>query len=162
MRSKLYIETTIPSYLVARPSRDLIVAGHQQLTLDWWDTRSSDFDLFVSQFVIDEASLGDPEMIKKRLGVINSLDQLEIVDEVGVLAEKIVIAGAIPEKASTDAAHIAVAAVHAVDYLLTWNCTHIANAEILKVVRRICETEGFACPIICTPEELMGDDNNEE
>ena len=160
MKPGVYIETTIPSYLVARQSRDIVVACHQQITQDWWDTRFADFDLLVSQFVIDEASRGDLEMARKRLDVIESLDQLEITDEVGMLAEKIVLAGAIPEKASTDAAHIAVAAVHCVDYLLTWNCSHIANAEIVKIVTRVCDAEGFACPIICTPEELMGSDTN--
>ena len=162
MKPKLYVETTIPSYLVARPSRDLIVAGHQQLTRAWWESRKSDFDIFVSQFVIDEASLGDPEMIEKRLQAMSGLDQLELSDEVGSLAGKIVEAGAIPQKASADAAHIAVAAVHGMDYLLTWNCAHIANAEISRGVRRVCEANGFTCPVICTPEELMGSDENED
>ena len=162
MKPKVYIETTIPSYVVARPSRDLIVAGHQQLTQDWWDRRGPEFELFVSQFVLDEAGLGDSELAKKRLQLIAGLDQLEISEKIGMLAVKLVEAGAIPEKAATDAAHISVATVHAMDYLLTWNCTHIANAEISRVVHQVCEAEGFTCPIICTPEELMGGHDNEQ
>lgn len=161
MKPKIYIETTIPSYLVGRPSRDLIVAAHQELTHEWWQVRQSDFDIFISQFVIDEASLGDPNLSRRRLEIIEDLAQLEITQDVGVLATEIVLSGAVPEKAATDAAHIATASVHAMDYLLTWNCTHIANAEIYKKVQRVCKTKGFTCPVICTPEELMGVNNNE-
>jgi len=161
MKPRVYIETTIPSYLVGRPSRDLVVAAHQELTHEWWQNRRPTFGVFVSQFVIDEAGLGDPGLAKARLKVIENLDQLEITSDVGLLAARIVESRAIPEKAAADAAHIAAAAVHAMDYLLTWNCTHIANAEISTKVRRVCETAGFACPVICTPEELMGGDDNE-
>lgn len=161
MKPKVYIETTIPSYLAGRPSRDLVVAAHQELTHEWWQTRKSDFDIFISQFVIDEASLSDPNLSCKRLEIIEDLAQLEITQDVEFLATEIVLSGAIPEKAATDAAHIAATSVHSMDYLLTWNCTHIANAEIYKKVQRVCEAKGFACPIICTPEELMGENNNE-
>lgn len=161
MKPKVYIETTIPSYLVGRPSRDLIVAAHQELTHEWWQVRQSDFDIFISQFVIDEASLGDPNLSRRRLEIIEDLAQLEIIQDVEVLATEIVLSGAVPEKTATDAAHIATASVHAMDYLLTWNCTHIANAEIYKKVQRVCKTKGFTCPVICTPEELMGVNNNE-
>jgi hypothetical protein len=161
MKPKVYIETTIPSYLVGRPSRDLIVAAHQELTHEWWQTRQDNFDIFISQFVIDEASLGDPVLSRQRLKIIRNLAQLNITQDVEILATEIVLSGAVPEKASTDAAHIASASVHAMDYLLTWNCTHIANAEIYKKVQTVCKAKGFTCPIICTPEELMGVNNNE-
>lgn len=156
MATKLYMETTICSYLVSRPSRDLIVAAHQQLTRAWWESRRPQFEIFISQFVIDEAAQGDPELARKRLELIGGLEQLEVTDEVGRLAERILESGAIPQKAATDAAHIAVAAFHGMSYLMTWNCAHIANAEITPAVRAVCNAEGFACPVICTPEELTG------
>jgi hypothetical protein len=158
MKEKLYLETTVPSYLAARPSRDLIIAGHQQITLDWWTNRRSSFDIYISQFVIDEASLGDPVVSKNRVDLLENFEQLEINDDVGHLATAIVESGTIPQKAATDAAHIAVAAVHGMKYLLTWNCTHIANAEISRKVNAVCEKQGFTCPVICTPEELMGEE----
>ena len=156
MKPKLYIETTIPSYLVSPPSRDLIVAGHQQTTRVWWDTRRDDFEIFVSQFIIDEASGGDKTEAQKRLNAIETFPQLEVNDDVLRLAEALLSNNIIPKKAATDAAHIAVASVHGMDYLMTWNCAHIANATIFNAVKNICITEGFFFPIICTPEELMG------
>ena len=161
MKPKVYIETTIPSYLVGRPSRDLIVAAHQELTREWWQFRQNDFDIFISQFVIDEASLGDPDLSGKRIKIIQDLDQLEITKDVQFLATELVLSNTIPKNAATDAAHIAIASVHSMDYMLTWNCTHIANAEIYKKVQRVCDNNGFLCPIICTPEELMGGNGDE-
>ncbi len=156
MKPKLYIESTIPSYLTARPSRDLIVAAHQRITHEWWEKRKHDFAIYISQFVLDEIGAGDPEASKKRLDAIENFGQLDITDEVSNLANALITTNAIPPKAPTDAAHIAVAAVHGVQFLMTWNCAHIANAEISSVVKKICKTNGFECPTICTPEELMG------
>ena len=161
MKPKVYIETTIPSYLVGLPSRDLIVAAHQELTREWWQFRQDDFDIFISQFIIDEASLGDPDLSGMRIKIIQSLTQLEITKDVEVLATELVLSNVIPKKAATDAAHIAIASVHSMDYMLTWNCTHIANAEIYKEVQIVCDNNGFSCPIICTQEELMGENDNE-
>ena len=158
MKPKLYIETTIPSYLVSIPSRDIIVAGHQQITQLWWDLRKDDFDIFISQFLIDEVSAGDPVQAEKRINVIETFPQLEITDDVTRLAEALLLRKVIPQKAATDAAHIAVAAVHGMDYLMTWNCTHIANATIFNAVKQICLEQGFTFPIICTPEELIGEE----
>jgi len=160
-KPRLYLETTIPSYLVARPSRDLITAAHQQITHEWWEQRKTAFEVFISQFVIDEAALGDPDLAKQRLLLISNFDQIEITEAVTSLAEVIVEKGAVPMKAAPDAAHIAIAAVHGMDYLLTWNCTHIANAEVSRAVCRLCESKGFSAPVICTPEELMGGESNE-
>jgi hypothetical protein len=157
MKPRLYIETTIPSYLVSSPSKDVIVAGHQQITRFWWDTRRDDFEIFISQFIIDEASEGDAAQVQKRLKAIETFAQLEITNEVLRLAEAFLSNNIIPKKAATDAAHIAVAAVHNMDYLMTWNCAHIANATIFNSVKNICLQEGFSFPIICTPEELMGE-----
>ncbi|MBU2461999.1 type II toxin-antitoxin system VapC family toxin [bacterium] len=157
MKPKLYMETTIPSYLTARPSRDLIVAGHQQLTWEWWQKRKTDFDIYISQFVLDEANAGDTEAAKKRLNILAEFELLDINEVVTSLASAILESGIIPRKATTDAAHIAVATVHRMQFLMTWNCIHIANAEITERVRKVCAEHGFACPVICTPEELMGE-----
>jgi predicted nucleic acid-binding protein len=157
MKPKLYIETTIPSYLVSAPSRDVIIAGHQQTTKLWWESRKELFDIFISQLVIDEVSAGNPEQARLRLEAIRVFPQLEIVDEAVQLAAELVKAGVFPQKASTDAAHIAVTAVHGVEYLMTWNCRHIANATIFQSVREICLQQGYAFPTICTPEELLGE-----
>ena len=157
MKPKLYIETTIPSYLVSAPSRDLVVAGHQQITRLWWDNRKDQFNIFISQFIIDEVSAGDHKQAKKRLDIVAPFAQLEITDEVTRLAQALLNDRVIPRKAATDAAHIAVAAVHGMDYLMTWNCSHIANATIFNSVKRVCSEQGFSFPIICTPEELMGE-----
>jgi predicted nucleic acid-binding protein len=155
MKPRLYLETTIPSYLTSRPSRDLIIAGHQQITREWWEKRRDAFQLYISQLVVDEASAGDPGAARERLKVIQDLPLLDITPEVEVLASGILASGTIPRKAATDAAHIAVAAVHGLDFLVTWNCVHIANALIAKAVAKICGQHGYECPGICTPEELL-------
>ncbi len=155
MKHKLYIETTIPSYFVSSPSRDLIVAGHQQITRSWWEKRRDKFDIFVSQFVINEASGGDQSQAEKRMKVIEPFPQLEVTSDVLRLAEAFLSNNIVPKKAATDAAHIAIASVHGMDFLMTWNCAHIANATIFNAVKDICLKEGFSFPIICTPEELM-------
>ncbi|HBA83283.1 MAG TPA: DNA-binding protein [Verrucomicrobia bacterium] len=119
----VYVETSILSYLTARPTRDLLATARQQMTREWWDTRRARFDLFVSPLVEQEVRRGDPDAARRRV----------------------------------EAAHIALAAVHGMDYLLTWNCRHIDNAETKPVIRSVCARHGYACPEICTPEELMGD-----
>lgn len=157
MKPKLYLETTIPSYLTSWPSRDLIIAGHQQITKEWWKKRKRVFDLYISQLVVDEAKAGNDEAARERLKAISGLPLLDITKEVESLAIRILTSGVVPVKASTDAAHIAIATVHGIDYLMTWNCVHLANATITKAVARICRQEGFECPVICTPEELLGE-----
>ena len=157
MKPKLYLETTIPSYLVSWPSRDLVIAGHQQITKEWWDKRRNVFAMYVSQFVVDEAKAGDPVAARDRMKAIHGLPLLDITPEVGVLAADLLASRVIPKRAGTDAAHIAIADVHAIDYLMTWNCVHIANATIAKRVAKVCWRHGLECPVICTPEELMGE-----
>lgn len=153
----VYLETTFISYLVARPSRDLIVAGHQQVTDTWWTNRRHGFDCFVSQVVIDEASAGDPAENAKRHAIIGTLPALKVTPEAESLTFAIMAAGMLPQKAFADAAHVAVSAVHAVDYLLTWNCKHLANAQNARRIALVCAKFGHPMPIICTPEELMGE-----
>lgn len=156
MKPRLYLETTIPSYLTAWPSRDLVIAGHQQVTRDWWQARKNVFDIFISTFVLDEAGAGDPEAASLRLKIIEQLSVLSITDEVETLAKRLLDSQIIPAKAALDASHIAISAVHRLDFLMTWNCTHLANAQIKRKVDRVCRDAGYLCPTICTPEELMG------
>jgi predicted nucleic acid-binding protein len=156
VKPKLDLETTVPSYLTAWPSRDLIRAGHQQITQEWWQTRRAGFDIYLSQFVLDEAAAGDAEAARERLAALQGLPILDLTEEVVDLAGALKASLALPEKAATDAAHIALAAVHGMHFLLAWNCTHIANAEMFVVIETVCQERGFSCPAICTPEELMG------
>ena len=156
MSLKVYIETTIVSYLTARPSRDLIMAAHQQLTQEWWENRRANFDLYTSQFVIQESSAGDAKMAQTRLEALEEIPLLSVTQEAVTLARTLVEKGPIPEKAEVDALHIAVAATNGMDYLLTWNCKHIANAEMQIGIGKLCRATGFEPPVICTPEELLG------
>lgn len=152
----VYLETSFISYLVARPSRDVIVVAHQQTTQGWWANRRSEFECCISQVVIDEASAGDPAEVQKRLEIIGGLRALDVTEEVEALTKAIMAASVLPPHAFPDAAHVAVAAVHTVDYLLIWNCKHLANAQIARRIALVCERGGHRMPIICTPEELMG------
>ena len=155
-KETVYLETTIISYLTAWLSRDLIRAAHQQITQEWWNNRREDFELFISEFVINEASAGDSAAAEKRLSVLENMTLLDVDLEVENLGKRLVADKALPSKAATDALHIAVAAVHGIDYLLSWNCKHIANAEMQSVIEKVCEEQGYKCPKICTPEELLG------
>lgn len=155
MKPRIYLETTIISYLSARPSRDLITAAHQQVTQEWWLSCRDSFELFISQIVVQEAGGGDPDAAAQRLEILKDLPLLELTEEVARLAQKLVAQVPLPEKASLDAVHIALAVIHGMDYLLTWNCTHIANALLRGRIEAVCHSTGFAVPVICTPEELM-------
>jgi len=155
MADRVYVETTVVSYLTARPSRDVVIAGHQQITQEWWDTRRSDYELCVSQLVLDEAGAGDAEAAQERLAVLQPMLVLETTAEAVELAKELIQAGALPTKAAGDALHIAVAATKAVPYLLTWNCRHLANAVKRPMIEAACNAKGFKAPIICTPEELL-------
>jgi predicted nucleic acid-binding protein len=153
----VYIETTIISYLVARPSSDLLVAAHQHTTEEWWTNRRHEFECCISQIVIDEISAGNPEIAKKRMKIINNFAVLDVTEEAEQLTMLILAEGAMPTQEVRDAAHIAVAAVNNMDYLLTWNCKHLANAQIIRRISVICNRQGYNMPVICTPEELMGE-----
>jgi len=155
MRPRVYLETTIPSYLTAWLSRDLVMAGHQRTTSEWWESRRHDFELFVSQFVIDEAGSGDPDAARRRLEALADVPLLDLSDDVYALADQLLKRVPLPASAAADALHIAVAAVNGMDYLLTWNCTHIANAELRPRIETVCRDCGFEPPVICTPEELL-------
>ena len=153
----VYIETSIVSYLAARPSRDVLAIARQQLTRQWWETRRSLFDLAISPLVEAEASRGDPEAAAMRLQLIRLLRQIRANSEVRSFAKKLLARGALPKTAADDALHIALAVIHNIDYLLTWNCRHIDNAQTKPVIRGLCHEMGYRFPEICTPEELMGE-----
>lgn len=155
MAATIYVETTIPSYLAARPSRDLVTAAHQQLTMDWWQLRRGAFALFVSELVIEEAGSGDVEIAARRLEYLKGLPSLAITLEAEALAGRLLTSGVLPAKAAADALHLAIAAAHRVDYLLTWNIRHLANAAIRRQVERVTAEAGLVAPVLCTPEELM-------
>lgn len=157
----VYIETSIISYLTARPSRDLVVAANQESTRDWWDGHRNNFALYISPLVLDEAGQGDAEAAGRRLKALEAFKMVEVIDQAGELAEALLREAALPSKAQDDAAHIALAAVHHMDYLLTWNCRHINNAEKKPLIREVCVKLGYVCPEICTPVELMGGTDDE-
>ena len=156
MKPKVYIETSIPSYLTARNSNDIRATANQNTTIEWWETKKQEFDLYISEFVIAEASRGHPEAAARRMNAIKDFPELEATLEVKELGGKLIAEGALPKRAELDAYHIAIATIHGIDYLLTWNCTHIANAVMRPRIDSICRNHNFEAPIICTPQELMG------
>lgn len=155
MKPRLYLETTIVSYFVARPSRDLVTAAHQQLTHDWWNERDKDFDLYISQLVVQEASAGDSDAVQQRLNFRDGFPSLQLTENALILAKALVDEKAVPEKAAGDALHIAIAAINGMDYLLTWNMKHLANAVLRNTISLVCRAHGYEPPVICTPEELL-------
>lgn len=154
---RVYLETSIISYLAARPSRDLITAARQQLTNEWWTHRRSAFEPCISELVVAEAAAGDPDAADRRAELLRGLPLLSISEEATALARNLLQSAGLPPRAGADALHIAVAACHGIDYLLTWNSTHIANAELRPKVERACRDYGYEPPVLCTPDELMGD-----
>ncbi|HSY49857.1 MAG TPA: type II toxin-antitoxin system VapC family toxin [Thermoanaerobaculia bacterium] len=158
MKPSVYVETTIISYLVGWLSRnDLQVAAHQELTRRWWATRKGEFELFASSIVIDEAGDGEVALAAERLRFLRDVKLLQVPAEAHVLKSELLRRTQIPAKAENDALHIAVAAVHGMEFLSTWNCKHIANAVTLPLVYEVCRAEGYEPPIVCTPYELMGE-----
>lgn len=153
MRPRVYIETTILSYLTSSPSRDLIKAAHQELTIEWWAARDR-FELFVSDAVLAEVGKGDADAAQRRLRAAAGLPVLTATSEAQALARSLLAAAAMPAKAAIDAAHVAIATLHGMSYLLTWNCHHLANATKRGTIEDVCRRSGFRAPVICTPEEL--------
>ena len=156
------METTVVSYLTAWPSRDIVVAGHQQVTRDWWKLRKDRFDVLASELVVQEASAGDEEAARDRLEVLAGLNLLEMSTDALALAARLLESGTIPQEAADDAMHLAIAAVNGVEYLVTWNCRHLANATRRAQIEAAILAAGYEPPIICTPEELLEDDTDVE
>jgi len=151
----VYLETSIPSYLTSRPSRDIRAAAWQSVTQQWWEQCRGSYELFTSELVISEAAEGHPDAAKKRLASLCGINELFIDSEAEKLAEKLITQGGFPSVAEVDALHVAIASVQGIDLFLTWNCRHINNAEKKPVVRRICAEAGYVCPEICTPQEIL-------
>jgi hypothetical protein len=155
---KVYVETSVISYLTGLPSRDLVVTAHQQVTQDWWRQRAQ-FELYVSDAVLEEASRGDPVAARRRLEALTGISVLSATSAAQTLATRFLTSGVVPRKAAIDAAHIAIAATHGMDFLVTWNCAHIANAVVRIQVEAACRQAGYAPPAICTPLELIAEED---
>ncbi|REJ92237.1 MAG: DNA-binding protein [Planctomycetota bacterium] len=161
MKPKAYIETTVVSYSTAWASRDVVIAGYQQTTREWWRDAADRFDLVASELVINEASAGDPDAAQDRLSALEAVTLLDATEEAAELAQQLIDAGAIPKNAAEDAAHIAIAVTNGIDYLVTWNCRHIANATTRSQIELVCRHAGYEPTIICTPAELMDPDDED-
>lgn len=155
MNKRIYVETTVVSCLAAKPSRDIIIAGHQDATRQLWPELSEKYEAYVSALAFEEAKRGDPDQAKTRLAAIKPFPMLDIDDEARSLAEKIIGRRAVPQEYPEDALHIAVAAVNGIEVIITWNFAHLNNPFTRKMVRQIAESEGYECPEICSPEELL-------
>ncbi|MFO0829118.1 MAG: type II toxin-antitoxin system VapC family toxin [Phycisphaerales bacterium] len=155
MAPSVYVETSVLSYLTARPSRDVVTAAHQQITHEWWNNARPIVRLFVSELVVQEASLGDPGSAALRLAAIDSVPLLRLSENARTLAKALVADLAIPPTAVVDALHVALAADNGIEFLLTWNCKHIANAKTRTLIERSLRSRGYDPPVLCTPEELM-------
>jgi hypothetical protein len=157
----VYIETSIVSYLRQRPSSQVIIAARQLLTHQWWNNERGKYELVTSQFCLDEAADGDPVLAAQRLQLLDGIPLLPLDPPIGTIANEIISRAILPSTATIDALHIAMVAHHEIQYLLTWNCKHIANAKILPRIYRVLTDLGYPIPIICTPEEMVEDDSNE-
>jgi hypothetical protein len=155
MKPAVYIETSVISYYTARPSNNLITLAHQRLTDIWWKKALPKLSPYLSQFVVDEISKGNNEAAKKRLEATSKFLILEATPKVSSLASVYFKALQIPEKARFDAIHMAMATIHGMDYLVSWNCMHIASGRVRNIIDRINSEHEYSTPTICTPEELM-------
>ena len=155
----VYVETSIVSYLRQRPSSQVVMAARQLLTSKWWDTERTNYDLVVSQYVLDEAAGGDPILAAVRMQALAGIPLLPNAPQIIQIASEIMTRAILPPKAQVDALHIATVAHHRIQYLLTWNCKHIANAKILPRIHQVLADAGVPIPVICTPEELLGNDS---
>jgi hypothetical protein len=162
MMPAVYIETSIVSYLGQKPSNQVVSAARQLLAHRWWNLQRKNYDLVISQYVIDEASAGDPTLAAERMALLDGIPVLPHAPEIAELAEQIMSLNVLPDKAQVDALHMASVAYHEIDYLLTWNCKHIANAKILPSIFELFAKLGIYIPIICTPEELLGEDTDDD
>jgi predicted nucleic acid-binding protein len=155
MKPTVYVETTVIGYLTSWQRDDVTVAGHQHTTREWWKTAADRFDLFASQLVVQECAAGDKQAAKERLGSLSDIALLPTTPEAEQLADALLVGHGVPESHPEDALHIALAAAHGIEYLLTWNCRHIANAAVRLTIERVCRDVGYEPPVICTPEELL-------
>ena len=157
MSETVYIETSILGYLTARSTKDLILAANIEITRDWWDSRRNAFTLYTSEAALDEVAQGDASIAAQRLEILRDFPLLALNQAVQALAVQFLARSSLPLKAKVDAIHIAAATIHGRDYLLTWNCKHIANAQIQGKLAAISLDFGYVLPILCTPNQLMGE-----
>ena len=161
-KSTIYIETIILSYLAARYSRDIIVQAHQQITWDWWESQRKNYELYISEIVLQEIMGGDSEAAKRREAFSNNLAILDMSDAVRNLAHELTNFLNLPKRAELDALHISFAIEYEIDYLLTWNCSHLANGLIISKLKEFEYKTSRLMPVIVTPEELIsGGEENE-
>jgi predicted nucleic acid-binding protein len=154
-KSTLYLETSIPSYLAALPSRDLIVAAHQQVTHEWWRKQRTNYDLYISEAVLEEIRGGDAKAVERRLAFVEDLPILAINEKAAKLSKEYQTRLGLPRSAKLDDLHLAIAVAYELDYLLTWNCAHLANGIVIRRLQAANAIIGLSTPIIVTPEELM-------
>jgi hypothetical protein len=154
-RPRLYLETTIPSFLTARPSRDLGQARMQIVTARWWNSWHTQFEIYTSRVVREEAAVGDREAVQRRSNFLKQIRTLEPTSHSDALASELVKRSGLPPTAKKDAEHIAIAAVHRMEFLLSWNCAHLTNVHTAPRIATICRSEGYSPPILCTPEQLL-------
>ena len=157
MKPKVYLESSVSSYLTGRVNASLTVAANQQLTQEWWDKHRGKYDLYISLTVKDEIGAGDSEAARVRLQAIAGIPFVSYPEDVNSVVKALLSSRAVPAKAVEDALHIALAATNGIDYLLTWNCRHIANANTRRAIEAALRQMGYDCPIICTPLELLGE-----
>ena len=159
MRPTAYIETSVVSYLTARPSREVVTAAYQEITREWWRDAPERFDLVASALVVTEARAGDPGAARARLEALDAVALLDATPDAENLTYALVEGGAVPHRAADDAAHIAIAVTNGVDFPVTWNFRHIANAAMRARIEQVCRGAGSEPPVICTPNELMETNN---
>ena len=154
-KPKVYVETTVVSYLVARPSHDTTLASRQQATRQLWEEHFDNFDFIISNVVVSEVREGDPIAAQRRLEVLANLTVLDMSPEANTLAQNLMDAGAVPENLRPDAQHIAIATVNNIEYLISWNYKHIVNEMKRQLINQVCRASGFQPPLLCTPAELI-------
>ena len=159
MNKSVYIESSVISYLTARPSRDLVIAGHQAVAAEWWNERRLRYDVFISPLVVEEISAGDASAAEERVRVIADIPSVTIAAEAESLASALLASNAVPANSARDALHVAIAATQGIDYLITWNFRHINNASTRTMVVNVVSDFGLVCPVLCSPEELIGEDD---
>lgn len=155
MKPAAYVETSVISYLIARPSRDVVIAAYQEVTREWWRGASAKFNLVASALVVAEAKAGNPDAARSRLKALETVTLLDATTDAEDLAQQLLELGAVPRQAADDAAHIAIAAANGVAFLVTWNFRHIANAAMRTRIEHACRHAGYEPPVICTPSELV-------
>ncbi len=153
----IYIESSVISYITARPSRDVVTSARQTVTLEWWEEYKDSFESFISDLVVEEISSGDLLAAKRRLSVIKKIPVLETTENATKLAKKLITERVVPESSAEDALHISIAAVQKIDFLLTWNFKHINNAYTRDKIAKVIMQWNYSCPVLCSPEELIND-----